>query len=250
MKLSVIIPTCNESQYLHKTINTLINHAEARQHLEIIVVDCGSSDGTVTTIKHKSVVIVENAQLRGKKWKSLNLGGRLAQGEILLFLDADTQVPPNFDTSIRQALEDEHVIGGAFEFDFDDSSFLLNLIIFVNRLRYRWRKSYYGDQGIFVRNSVFKEVKGWPNRNLLEGAYFCKELKKHGKLVLLRQSVKTSARRFQQNGVGKMLIKDLKIWLMNLIGRDVEKFAADYWAENQQAVYSRGKAGLKSSTIA
>lgn len=240
MKLSIIIPTCNERQYLYKTINSVINHATGKERLEIIVVDCGSTDGTTSAIKHKSVVVVENPQLKGKKWQSLNLGGRLAQGEVLLFLDADTLVPPGYDSAILTALADERVVGGAFEFSFDQRSPLLWLITLINRIRYRVRQSYYGDQGIFVRSSAYKQSGGWPNKVLLETAYFCRELKKQGSLALLPLRTKTSSRRFHQQGTLKMFWYDLKVWILDLFGLDVNKYGEEYW-RHQATISRRGE---------
>lgn len=234
MKLSIIIPTCNEKEFLQVTLNAALNHASGKNGLEILVIDCGSTDGTTDIIRQKSVVVVTNPGLMGKKWASLKFGARLAQGDVYLFLDADTLLPPNYDLSIEKALTDRSVVGGAFEFSFLEKSFSLAFVTFINRIRYRFRKRFYGDQGIFVRASTYENSSGWPERQLLEAAYFCKELQNHGKLKVIGPPVRTSARRFIDGGVLKVFFHDVSIWFKNLIGIDVEKYGRDYWEHNQQ----------------
>lgn len=231
MKLSIIIPTYNEADNINKTIGALLDQAKENP-FEIIVVDCGSVDNTVQKICYPNVISVVNPRLAGKKYRSLRFGAKMAQGNILLFLDADTLVPHHYDLAIEQAIMDPAVVGGAFEFSFDKFSYSLFCVSFFNRIRYRFRKRFYGDQGIFVRKEVYEESGGWPERSLLEAAYLCRNLQKYGKLQLLRQQSITSSRRFTEGGVWRVFIHDFKIWAMDLLGMDVEKYGAAYWKKN------------------
>lgn len=232
MKLSVIIPTFNEAGNINKTIEALLTQAKQKP-FEIIVVDCGSVDNTLGKISYPEVITVSNPRLAGKKWRSLRFGASLAQGNALLFLDADTLVPENFDQAIEQCLMNPSVVGGAFEFSFDKFSFSLFCISLFNRIRYRFRKRFYGDQGIFVRKSAYLKAGGWPNKSLLEAAYFCKNLQQYGQLRLVRQPVITSSRRFTEGGVWRVFFHDCKIWGMDLLGMDVEKYGEAYWKKNR-----------------
>lgn len=233
MKLSIIIPTYNEADNILKTLQGL--HERASENpFEILIIDCGSSDETLASIHYPEVISVSNPRLAGKKYSSLRLGAKLAQGNVLLFLDADTLVPQDYDAAIAEALKDQKVVGGAFEFSFDKLSFSLYCIAFINRIRYRVRKRFYGDQGIFVRKRVYEEAGGWPARTLLEAAYLCKNLQKFGKMRLLRRSVITSSRRFTEGGIWRVFKHDMKIWLMDLLGMDVEKYGAEYWQKNKE----------------
>jgi glycosyltransferase involved in cell wall biosynthesis len=241
MKLSIIIPTCNEKDYLQQTLNAAQNHASGIHGLEILVIDCGSVDGTTETIRQKSVVVVTNPSLAGKKWASLRLGARLAQGDVFLFVDADTLLPPDYDLAIANALKDDAVVGGAFEFSFIERSLALSFITFINRIRYRIRKRFYGDQGIFVRRTAYMLSGGWPERALLEAAYFCKELQNHGRLALVKPPARTSARRFLAGGVLKVFFQDVRIWLKDLLGKDVERYGQKYWDHNQKPQKTRRK---------
>ncbi len=245
MKLSIIIPTCNEKDYLQKTLNAALNHASDEHSIEILVIDCGSTDGTTTQIRQKSVVVVTNPMLSGKKWASLRMGARLAQGDVFLFLDADTLLPPDYDLAIAHALEDTKVVGGAFEFSFFEKSLALSFVSMINRIRYRFRKRFYGDQGIFVRRSAYFASGGWPERMILEAAYLCKDLQKYGRLKIIKPAVQTSARRFLQGGVFKVFLHDIRIWWNDFIGKDVNSFGAAYWSHNQQSAVPRSQRSKK-----
>lgn len=233
MKLSVIIPTCNEADQINTTIHALESRA-AEKPFEIIVVDCDSEDGTADCILSKNVVVIRNPVLAGKKWMSLRMGADLSQGDVLFFLDADTLVPQDYDLAIAGALTKKSVVGGAFEFSFDKKNFPLFIVSVVNRIRYRFRNRFYGDQGIFVTKDAYMKAGGWPKRSLMEAAYFCKILQKTGKLKLLNKSVVTSSRRFTEGGVWKVFFYDCKIWLMDLLGIDVQKYGHAYWQKNAE----------------
>ncbi|WP_224998907.1 glycosyltransferase [Cesiribacter sp. SM1] len=250
MKLSIIIPTCNEKDYLQKTLNAAHNHASGKHGIEILVIDCGSTDGTTEIIRQKSVVVVTNPMLLGKKWASLRLGARLAQGDVFLFLDADTLLPPDYDIAIANALLNDRVMGGAFEFSFIEKSPLLSLVTYVNRIRYRFRRRFYGDQGIFVRRTAYTISGGWPERQLMEAAYFCKKLQEHGKLAIIHPPVRTSGRRFIEGGILRVFFHDIRIWWQDLIGNDVEKYGSAYWQHNQKkpAKISRRKTESSKET--
>ena len=232
MRLSIIIPTLNEAPNIKKTLGTLLERADEAPY-EIIVVDCGSTDSTLKEIEHPEVVTIVNPKLAGRKCRALKMATNIAQGDILFFLDADTLVPPHFDTAIKAALLDRQVVGGAFEFAFDRFSLPLFFITLANRVRYRYRKRFYGDQGIFVRRDAYLKAGGWPDRALLEAAYLCRNLQKVGKLKLLKQATLTSSRRFTEGGVWKVFAHDMRIWGSDLLGLDVEKYAANYWAKNK-----------------
>jgi rSAM/selenodomain-associated transferase 2 len=235
MKLSIIIPTYNEANHINRTIGALLQRA-VQQPLEIIVVDSGSMDGTIEAIRYPQVITITNPKLAGQKWRSLRMGANLAQGDVLLFLDADTLLPYNFDKAIEELLSRKKFIGGAFEFSFDIFSYSLWCITLVNRIRYRIRKRFYGDQAIFVKRDAYLKAGGWPDRSLLEAAYLCKSLQRYGRLGLIRRPVVTSSRRFTEGGVWKVFLHDIRIWGMDLLGMDVEKYGKAYWLKDKRAV--------------
>jgi hypothetical protein len=102
----------------------------------------------------------------------------------------------------------------------------------INRIRYRIWPQYYGDQGIFVRAEVFRHVKGFPVRGIMEASDFSRTLARHGRLKLLRQQMVTSSRRFLEGGVFRVLAKDIQIWLLDLLDRPTEQSAHAYRENN------------------
>lgn len=238
LQLSVVIPTLNEARYLARTIEVLKSHTRDTKP-EILVVDCGSEDRTIEVARKAGVAVLERTPPYRTRAEALNAGGRAATGEILLFLDADTQVPEGYDRLVAQALGQPGVRGGAFEFAFAGKGFGLRLVEVINRIRYRIRPRYYGDQGVFVDARVFAEVDGYPPRSVMETPAFCDAVRKHGRLVLLPQRIETSPRRFEEGGVYRVLAGDIRIWWRDLLGLPVERLAEVYRQDNRR----RGRAG-------
>lgn len=232
MKLSIIIPTLNESQYIARTINSVREHAILGEPHEIIVLDSGSTDGTTDIVRKLKVFLVKEGSILTGRATILNRGASFAKGDVFLFLDADTLPPKGYDEEIRHAIFDMGAIGGAFEFALEGKGFGLRLVEIINRIRYRISNNFYGDQGIFVAAAVFREIGGYPKRRIFEAFEFCNLIKKFGRLRLIRKAMKTSPRRFIEGGVYRVLLNDIKLWFLNLIGQDVDCYADDYWSEN------------------
>jgi len=233
MNLSIIIPTLNEAEYLAATIECLKQNSRPENHYEVIVIDSGSTDETCDIALQLGAKLIKSETKSLGKALVLNEAAESSTGDVLLFLDADTLVPVGYDQLIDAVLSNPRVVGGAFEFALDGSEFGLRVVELINRVRYRIRQRYYGDQGIFVRSQVFKKVGGYPQIGLLEAAYLCKNLTKQGKLTLIKKEMKTSPRRFLDGGIYKVLAGDMKIWFLDLIGISVEKYSESYWKENE-----------------
>ena len=229
--ISVIIPTLNEEVLLRNTVEHTLSKACHLDELEIIVVDAGSSDATVASIEDLPVQLYVEPQFKLQKAKSLNYGIKKSSGDILLFLDADTLLPVNFDTLILQELNEQKCVGGAFEMRFISPSPLLFILSKINSIRYRIWKTFYGDQGIFCTKGVALEVGGFPN-TLMEAAFFCKQLMKYGKLAVISEPVMPSPRRFEGVGFWKVFGYDVLMWLKFMFGFSLKKQAKDYWKRN------------------
>jgi glycosyltransferase involved in cell wall biosynthesis len=191
-------------------------------------------DGTAELADRLGARVVQRDPPLDSRAAALNAGAAEAGGDVLLFLDADSTVPPGYDRAIETALRDPHVVGGAFEFALDGSEMGLRVVEIINRIRYRIWPWYYGDQGIFVCTEVFHLVRGYPNRRLMEASDFSRLLGTKGKLALVRRPMKTSARRFLEGGIYRVLARDVVIWWLNLIGRPTERFAPAYQENNRR----------------
>ena len=226
------MPTLNEAQYLRRTVVHTLDVAADASKLELIVVDAGSTDGTIQTVADLPVQIFEKPDFALKKHESLNYGTEKAKGEILLFLDADTLLPKNFDAKIQSVLQDSGLVGGAFEFAFEQPDLKLWVLSVGNRIRYRFSRVFYGDQAVFVEKKVLADIGGVPDEPLMETAFLCRRLSTVGRLALLRPGIRTSPRRFQEYGFFKVLWFDVNMIIRFKLGIPVSPYAEKYWSKN------------------
>ncbi|TVM00929.1 MAG: glycosyltransferase [Candidatus Brocadia sp. WS118] len=197
LKISVIIPTLNEESHLEKTLQSI---TKQEGDYEFFVVDGGSSDNTVTIAKRYTAVITSQ---RGRAIQ-MNTCAKACSGDILLFLHADTILPDNAFREIRKRMKDDAVAGGSFYIAFDTDTFILRGVSFITR--FNFRLFHFGDQGIFVRRNVFQTLHGYKEIPIMEDYDFYKRLGRHGKVILLRMPVISSARRFVRKGVIRQLL--------------------------------------------
>ena len=190
MKISVIIPTLNEEHNIEKTLQSVLKQ---EGDYEIYVADGGSTDNTVTLAKQYASVIKSK---RGRAIQ-MNAGAQLCTGDILLFLHADTSLPNNAFREIRKRMKDDTVVGGSFYLEFDVDNFILKGISFITH--FNFRLFHFGDQGIFVLQSIFQKLNGYKDMPIMEDYDFYKRLKGQGKVILVRLPVVSSARRFIKN---------------------------------------------------
>ena len=217
---------------MSQTINNVFESVTRRDKIEILVIDAGSADGTLMSIKGLSIELYQKPEFRQKKYLSLNFGISRAKGEVLLFLDADTFLPAGFDTFIQNQLSKPNVVGGAFEFSFRNPDWKLWILQLLNRIRYRAGQMYYGDQAVFCQKEVAETIGGYPKRLLMESAFFCKELKNRGKLKLIKTPIVTSPRRFKENGFFKVSWFDFSMWVRFLFNLPIENYGQRYWQIN------------------
>jgi rSAM/selenodomain-associated transferase 2 len=175
---------------------------------ELIVVDGGSDDNTGELARTHADRVVTAPRGRALQ---LNAGAHEASGEVLLFLHADTKLPPRFPQLLTRALTDPQIVGGRFDVRLDAEGWPFRMIETMMNLRSRWTKISTGDQAIFVRRQVFHEIGGYPNLALMEDIEFSRKLKRTGKIACLHERVTTSARRWQQDGVFRTIVR---MWIL------------------------------------
>ena len=231
VKLSVIIPTLNEVKFLRKTVEHTLENALHPERLEIIVVDAGSDDNTLATVQDLPIRVFCDKNFQLRKHKSLNFGLQQSSNDLVIFLDADTLLPRDFDGLILQVMTDKKVVGGAFELQFTHPDVKLFLLSKLNAIRYRLWKTFYGDQAIFCRKDVALDSGGFDD-TLMEAAHFCRELKSFGKLKIIAQPVLTSPRRFNEQGFWKVFWFDVKMWTRFVFRLELKKPATSYWKTN------------------
>jgi rSAM/selenodomain-associated transferase 2 len=196
--ISAIIPTLNEELMIKETFKRL------GKAIEIIVVDGGSNDKTREIAKTLGAKVIISA----KKGRALqmNLGGKIAKGDILLFLHADTLLPPDYQELIINTLSESNVIAGAFQLKIEGQEKSLRLVEKLVNWRSRFFSLPYGDQGIFLKASVFEDLSGFPELPIMEDFELIQRLKKRGKIAIVSSAVVTSGRRWRKLGVWKTTI--------------------------------------------
>ena len=229
--ITIIIPTLNEERFIAKTIVHTLEAAENPDALEILVVDAGSTDRTLACIAHLPVTAYSKPEFKLKKSESLNFGIAMASADIIQFLDADTLLPRHFDTKIREKMKDQRCVGGGFAMRFDKADWRLKLLTGLNFFRYHFWKTFYGDQAVFCRKGIAEKIGGFPP-TLMESAYFCKSLKKYGRLTIIHPGVISSSRRFYEHGIWKVTIFDIRMWVNFVFGLDLKKHSKTYWTSN------------------
>ncbi len=196
MRFSIIMPVLNEEAGLEKYLIPLAQQYVERGY-ELLIVDGGSTDNTVAIAEHYGRVIHSP---KGRATQ-MNMGAKVAQGDVLLFLHADTLLPETAFTAIEQALASSNIVAGAFKLRFDCESLPYKLVAFSTNLRSCLSNIFTGDQAYFVRAESFRAVGGYPDQPLMEDLEIIARLRTIGNVVLLPQYVTTSARRHQKIGL-------------------------------------------------
>ncbi|MES2423116.1 MAG: TIGR04283 family arsenosugar biosynthesis glycosyltransferase [Pseudomonadota bacterium] len=200
--LSIIVPTLNEGAQLAGQLAALDN-LRARG-AELLVVDGGSSDNTAALAAQCGARVL--LAPRGRAMQ-MNAGAAASQGAVLLFLHADTRLPPQADQLIAAALQGS-AVWGRFDVCIDSSRPILRVVEQMMNWRSRLTGISTGDQAVFVRRSAFQAAGGFPEIALMEDIALSRALLRQSRPVCLRETVRTSGRRWEKNGVWRT------IWLM------------------------------------
>lgn len=201
MRIAVIIPVHEDREELQQQIDRLPTVDE------LIVVDSSSQDPV-----EQSDLPDYGRLLRSEvasRAVQQNLGAAEANGEVLVFLHADTQMASEHLWAIRKALENGQVIGGGFERFFASPSVLLRFTCRLAIWRGRLLRWFLGDQVLFVSRTAFEHVGGFQDLQIFEDYDFCRRLKRLGKLTCLGPPVLSSARRFVALGSARRSLRDL-----------------------------------------
>lgn len=224
MRLSIILPVLNEGERLRGALGAL-RRLRGAGH-EVIVVDGGSDDDTARIAGELADRCLVAPRGRAAQ---MNAGAQEASGDVLLFLHADTLLPPAADRLILDGLTQSGRSWGRFNVRLAGKHPLLRLVGWMMNLRSRLTGIMTGDQAIFVRRDWFKRISGYPEIALMEDIALSKRLKQEGPPLCLRQKVLTSSRRWREHGILRTILAMWSLRLAYFLGADPERLAQRYY---------------------
>jgi len=190
---SVIIPALNEACCITEAVES----ARACREAEVIVVDGGSADHTVEAAAAAGATILRSETGRATQ---MNAGACAARGDVLVFLHADTALPPGYAGVVREVLADEGVAVGAFTFRLSCRRWSLRIVERAVAVRSRWLSLPYGDQALFMRRSTFDALVGYRLLPIMEDVNLVRRARRLGRLRVVDDAATTSARRWEAHG--------------------------------------------------
>jgi rSAM/selenodomain-associated transferase 2 len=224
-KYSVVVPVFQETAL----VNELIRHVRevgGGHRVEIIVVDGDPAGSTLAAIEDIEVRRLLSSRGRGSQ---LNRGVCGAKGGILLFLHADTMLPENAFDAIAHAFEDASLVAGAFDLGIASSRPAFRMIEKLASCRSRITRIPYGDQAFFIRAAYFRAIGGFKDIPIMEDVDLMRRIKRGGgKIIILNERVRTSARRWEDEGVIYCTLRNWALMAAYLLGARPEKLLRFY----------------------
>lgn len=221
MRLSIVIPVLNEAAGIAAALAALAPLRGAGH--EVIVVDGGSSDATAALAGPLADAVLAAPAGRARQ---MNAGAAAASGDALLFLHADTFLPPDAAALVCAALRER--AWGRFDVRIDGRAAFLRVIASCMNLRSRLTGIATGDQALFVRRADFH---GFPDIALMEDIAFSKAMKRISPPASLRARVRTSGRRWERHGVLRTVLLMWRLRLAYFLGASPDQLARRYASE-------------------
>lgn len=224
MSVSIVIPVLNEAAQLPAILAELAP-LRARD-VEIIVVDGGSHDGSVAIARQAGL---KPLRTRAGRARQMNVGAAVARAELLLFLHADTRLPPEAIDRVTTSLADGRRVWGRFDVRIQGSGPVLWLTAVLMNLRSRLTGVATGDQAIFVTRRAFHAVGGFPIQPLMEDIELSRRLLRLSRPACLRCRVETSGRRWLARGTWRTILLMWRLRWKYWRGMPADELAREYW---------------------
>jgi rSAM/selenodomain-associated transferase 2 len=203
--ISIIVPVLDEARALPALLDDL---AQLDGRWEVVVADGGSRDASLAiAAAHPTAPSVVSTR-PGRAWQ-LNGGAQTAHGDVLVFLHADTRLPPGAYASLVRTLADRDVVGGNFALRFDGGDRFSRLLGGWYALQRR-AGIYYGDSAIWLRRDAFGRLGGFRALAIMEDYDLARRLERAGRTACLPGPAVTSARRWQRAG----LVRTIASWVL------------------------------------
>ncbi len=221
-KYSIIIPTFNEEKIIGSCLSSIL---QFDNNIEIIVVDGGSFDSTRNIVSSYPVKLFATERSRGIQ---LNKGASSASGDILIFLHADSILPPNAFEIISEYFTDPDCNCAVFKTKFDIDNSILKIYSWFSKFETMFTS--FGDQTIIVRKDFFNSIGKFAEIPILEDVEFLRRVRKTGGIRKLPEYSITSARKFTQNGMIKNQLMNATYICRYLMFGDAHKIHSEYYS--------------------
>jgi rSAM/selenodomain-associated transferase 2 len=222
-KLSIIVPVLDEQARIGPALSAL---APLRARgAEVIVADGGSRDGTAAIARPLADAVVAAPRGRGVQ---MNAGATAATGDVLLFLHADTVLPPDADALVLDGLQRTGRVWGHFDVRIEGRGPLLPIIAAAMNARARLTGIATGDQAMFMTRTAFVLAGGFPDIPLMEDVALSKRLKRIGPPLCLDARVTTSGRRWDEGGAMRTMLLMWRLRLAYWLGAEPASLARRY----------------------
>ncbi|MCF7792519.1 MAG: TIGR04283 family arsenosugar biosynthesis glycosyltransferase [Candidatus Cloacimonetes bacterium] len=221
--ISIIIPVYDEPQ-INSSLAKL--RSQEYKHLEIIVVDGDENAKTLNLIEDDNVIKIASRPGRAVQ---MNAGAKKAKGDVLLFLHADSLLPENGLKMIDQIIKSGFK-AGAFDIWFESRNWLIREVISrTASLRSRLFRIPYGDQGQFFSRFFFHELGGYAEIPIMEDIQIMKRVRsKKEKVFIIPHKVRTSARRWEEEGIFFVMLRNPILSGLFFLGVPAEKLIRFY----------------------
>lgn len=209
-RLSIIIPFLEDRAALEALGEDQVGCAG--WDCEWIVVDGGSAQPTVEWLTAQSWIDRVVTSPRGRATQ-MNAGARVARGEMLWFLHADSGIR-NLVQGGVDGIPPFARIWGRFDVRLSGIAHIYRVIESMMNLRSCWTGIATGDQGMFVHRELFFAVGGFPELPLMEDIALSDLLmQRFGRPLCMRRRIVTSSRRWEQRGILRTIAL---MWMLRL----------------------------------
>ena len=223
-KISIIIPTYNESQHLPLLLSDL---SIINEEIEIIIVDCNSKDKTrdIANI-YRTNILISKEKNRGLQ---LNIGAKKARGNWFIFLHADSRLSQDWLKKVKSVIKEDEKFIYFFKFKISNEKIIYRILEFFVNIRSTICKNPYGDQGLMIHRTTYFKNKGYEKIPLMEDLDFIKRLKNKVPLKMLTTSIYTSSRKWEKTNIIFQAFKNWNFRKRWLKGESIKSLYCDYY---------------------
>ena len=223
-KISIIIPTYNESEHLPLLLSDLTTNND---EIEVLIVDCNSRDKT------RDIANIYEAKIYKSKEKNrgfqLSLGAKKAKGEWFVFLHADSRLSQDCLRKINSVIKGNKNFVYFFMFKIKHKKIIYRCLeLFVN-LRSFFFKEPYGDQGLIINRKTYFENGGFKKIPLMEDIDFIRRLKNKTHFRMLNIPLYTSSRKWGETNIIFQAYKNWNFRKRWLKGESIRSIYIDYY---------------------